>query len=454
VLGDAGDPGALAAVADLPLDAVLDGTDLAVDAGMLDAGLGIAHDLIAETARAGIGSRRLLGMHVRAGEHLRARPDAEQRADEIAHHLLNALPLGDPAAAVAWSERAAARAREQLAWEQAAELLRRAAAAAGDSAERGRLLQTQARAELQGYDVGAVFETLHEAAAVARTSPDPTALAEVALILEGFADMNRQSEIRTLCQEALAALPESDVVRRARLLAQMAVHAQLVDVSAPAVDLSGEALATADRLGDPRTLASALHARQLARSGPDGVHERLALGDRLLGLATELDDPTESMWGRLWRFDALLQLGQLDTAEAEIAPMAAIADRTRLPLARWHVLRSRGAVAFARGRFAEAEALADEVAELSRRAGHGGGLMASELVTILVRTQTGAPLPEHPRLGTRRRTQRTRGCLAPRCRRSRRGSPALRAVPAGRQRPDIRPAHHAERRDRGGVRPR
>lgn len=395
VLGDAGDPGALAAVADLPLDAVLDGTDLAVGAGVLDAGLGIAHDLISEAARAGIGSRRLLGMHARAGDYLRARPDAEEHADEIAHHLVSALPLGDPAAAVAWAERAAARAREQLAWEQAAGLLRRAAAAADDSAERGRLLQAQARAELQGYDVGAAFETLQGAAAIARTSPDATALAEVALILEGFADMNRQSEIRGLCREALSALPESDLVRRARLLAQLAVHAQLVDAVDPAEDLSGQALAAAERLGDPRTLASALHARQLARSGPDGVHERLELGDRLLGLAAALDDPTEALWGRLWRFDALLQLGRLDSAEAEIGPMAGIAERTRLPLARWHVLRSRGAVAFARGRFAEAEAVADEVAELSRRAGHGGGLMSSELVTILARTQTGAPLPDH-----------------------------------------------------------
>ncbi|HEY3259920.1 MAG TPA: AAA family ATPase, partial [Pseudonocardiaceae bacterium] len=385
VLGDARDPGALAAVAELSLDAVLDGTDVALAAGVLDEDRVIVHDLIAETARARIRSRELLGLHANAAAHLATRADAEQRVGEIAHHLLTALPLGDAAAAVAWAERAAARAREQLAWEQAAALLRRAVEAAGDRAERGRLLLAQARAELQGYDVGTALDTLREAAAIARTSPDPTALAEVALVLEGFGDMDKQGEIRALCTEALTALPESDVVRRARLLAQLAVHVQLVDASEQAEDLSGQALAAAERLGDPRTLVSALHARQLARSGPDGVHERLGLGDRLLGLGVTLDDPTESMWGHLWRFDALLQLGRLDAAEAEIGPMSSIADRTRLPLARWHVLRSRGAIAFGRGRFAEAEAVADEVAELSRRAGHVGGRMASELVTILVR---------------------------------------------------------------------
>ena len=79
----------------------------------------------------------------------------------------------------------------------------------------------------------------------------------------------------------------------------------------------------AERLGDRRALREALRARQMARSGPDGVHERLALGDRLVALGADSDDDA-ALWGRLWRFDALAQLGDLDAAEAELG-----ADRRR-----------------------------------------------------------------------------------------------------------------------------
>ena len=65
-------------------------------------------------------------------------------------------------------------------------------------------------------------------------------------------------------------------------------------------------------------------------------------------------DDDAALWGRLWRFDALVQLGELGRAEAELDPIEAIAARLRSPLARWHATRYRATIALARGRFAEA----------------------------------------------------------------------------------------------------
>src|SRR5439155_21415371 len=141
-------------------------------------------------------------------------------------------------------------------------------------------------------------------------------------------------------------------------------------------------LAMAERVGDRRAVVAALRARQIARSGPDGAADRLALGDRLLEVAQDSDnhdsDNQESdddavLWGRLWRFDALVQLGDLERAEAELGPIAAVSDRLRSPLARSHAVRSEAAIALARGRFADAETLGLDSAAIVRRAGYRFG---------------------------------------------------------------------------------
>jgi DNA-binding CsgD family transcriptional regulator/tetratricopeptide (TPR) repeat protein len=416
VLGPSTDTAQLAEVTGTPHPIVLDSIDEAIRAGVLTGPAVFTHDLVAEVARAGLSTQDRLRLQASAAAHLARRGDAEERVDEVAHHLLESLPLGDAVEAVAWARRAARRATEQLAWEQAAALLGRAAAvAAGDRftpEDRRRLLQDQARAHLQAYQVDAAFEAARVAAAIARASADGTALAEVALALEGFVDIAQQGEVLALCEEALDLLPEEAVSLQARLLVQMAVHGQLVEPSEPARELSERALAVAERLGEPAVLMAAMHARQLARSGPDGVQERLALGDQLLEIGTSIGDYDEALWGRLWRFDALMQLGRVDEAEAEIAPMTVLAERTRRPLARWHVVRSTAAIAFGRGRFAEAVELAEQARAQARRAGHPGGVASTELQLMLICTQTGAELPADRFSGPRAAWQVSAGTSA------------------------------------------
>jgi hypothetical protein len=76
--------------------------------------------------------------------------------------------------------------------------------------------------------------------------------------------------------------------------------------------------------------------------------------------------------GRVWRIDAAYQLLNLEAVDAEIAQIAQLAESTRLPLARWHLLRQQasraalaGQLAVARDRSAEARQLAFRIQDPS-----------------------------------------------------------------------------------------
>ena len=134
-----------------------------------------------------------------------------------------------------------------------------------------------ALARLRGFDLSGGSATLREAAAVARSAGDPALIGEVALVMEGYTDPGWVTLGKQLCDEALAGLPAGDSPLRARLLARRAAEATY-HWEPEAGPLSGQALAMAERLGDPRALRSALRARQLARGGPDGALDRVELG--------------------------------------------------------------------------------------------------------------------------------------------------------------------------------
>jgi DNA-binding NarL/FixJ family response regulator len=175
-----------------------------------------------------------------------------------------------------------------------------------------------------------------------------------------------------------------DSALRARLLAVL-VTADTWDVPDNAEPRSAEALAMAERVGDHRALREALRARQMALSGPDGVRDRLALGDRLVSLGRELSrergaDSVEAddavLWGRLWRF-------LIDQ----------VAQRLRSPLAGWHAARCRAAVAAARGQLAEALDHALEAERAGLRAATDGVHVPTQGLLVAIRLMSGDPDP-------------------------------------------------------------
>ncbi|MFD9070014.1 BTAD domain-containing putative transcriptional regulator [Streptomyces lasiicapitis] len=390
VLSDDIDARLLAAVARTSVDDVVSCLDEVLVAAVVRPARGgtghrFAHDLVRECLCLDMDAGDRARIHVRAAEHLTALDDPAH-LPRIARHRLAALPLGDPALAVRAAADSAELALRQLAYEDAVELFDRALAAGDlcglDAHARGRLLIGKAGALHQAHDVSRAMRACETAAALARHTGDAEALGRAALVLADVTDAQWLSTVAPWCHEALARLPVRDSAPRAQLLALQAIIASVSeDLGLP--DSSAAALAMAERLDDPAALTTALRARQLARSVPEGSAERLALGGRMLRLAPRLADQAVQ-WGHLWRFDALVQLGRVDEAEGELDLLEPVVARMRQRLARWHLVRSRAVIHFGRGHFARARAANDEAVALAEAGCHPSALWLSRYIRDLM----------------------------------------------------------------------
>ena len=379
------------------VDGVLDALRPAVDDGVLDQPAGridlrFTHDLVRESVLADLAAGEQARVHLAVVAALTPSADDPDVVTELAHHALAALPAGDRRAATEWARRAAQVAHARLAYDEAARLLADALAAGRPvlrPAERLAVLLDVARARGIAHDVAGAIATFTEAAELARATGDAAALACAALGLPEVSEAEWLDAVRGWCAEALRGLGEGDRPLKAKLLAQVA-HCALFGTDARVLeDASAASLAMAERLDDPSSLAIALRARQLARSGADGNAERLVLGGRLLALGERTGDQEDVLWGRLWRFDALLQAGRVAEAEAELAAVEPVVAALRRPVARLHLLRGRVAVALGRGRFAEARALNEETIAIAERGGDFGAAATARSLRLGMAASTG-----------------------------------------------------------------
>jgi tetratricopeptide (TPR) repeat protein len=235
------------------------------------------------------------------------------------------------------------------------------------------------------------MRSCEDAAALAAHLHDAVLLGEAALVLHDVSDPSWLTVTSRWCRTALAGLPGQDSALSARLMSQVAVAKLWDDDEAGADATAAAAMEMAERLDDTTARVSALHARQLTRSGPDGTHDRLRLGERMVGLARTAGDPT-LLWGRLWRFDALVQLGRLDEAETELDLIKPVAERIRRSLPAWHLIRSRAALLCARGRFSEARAAADESVRVAREGRHRAAEFPALALRSSISLLTGDPI--------------------------------------------------------------
>jgi DNA-binding NarL/FixJ family response regulator len=237
-------------------------------------------------------------------------------------------------------------------------------------------------------DVNAAIASVEEAAAIAQQTGDAEGLARAAVVMPDVSSPEWLPKVDGWCHTALAGLDAADSPLRSQLLAQQALAWTFTGNLEDMDTISAESLAMAERLDDPTALLIALRARQMALSTPGGVGERLTLAERMRQLGERTHDAAAVMWGRLWRFDALVQLGRIDEAESELTQLEPLVTRMRQPLGRWHLARSRAAILAGRGRFADALA-ATALAEWGQ---HHIALMGSEAVKTVVATLTGTDL--------------------------------------------------------------
>jgi DNA-binding CsgD family transcriptional regulator len=153
---------------------------------------------------------------------------------------------------------------------------------------------------------------------------------------------------------------------RARLLAQLAVAAAGDARPGQAAELSAAALGLAEADGDPTAVLDAVRARELTLLSADSAEERLRLAR--LAMARD-DDPLVVVLGAGWQLRAAYQLARIDLVDDGYAVMERVAERSRQPLARWHLARAKASRWVLEGDFGRAAAADAQARELAAEFG-------------------------------------------------------------------------------------
>jgi DNA-binding SARP family transcriptional activator len=335
-----------------------------------------AHALIRATLSDSVSALRRARLHGRIGEAIlnRRSADLDPWLPQLARHFEQAAPVDQPERAADFALAAARRADSLLAWEEAADHYRAAlrarelAATVADPVRAELLLALGASQQRAGLE-NAARATFAQAGDTARRLGEPGLLGRAALGFAGpWSTLARvDEEVVARLDEALMALDEEDSPLRARLLARLSFELYYSGEPGRREALSEDAVDIARRLDDPPTLAACLDARHYALWRPENVEERLEVAAELRNIAERSDDPELELEGAGWTVVDLLELGDVEGADIQIAAASELAEALQQPLYRWWTAVMRCTRAQIAGDFALAEKLAGEALELGQR---------------------------------------------------------------------------------------
>jgi tetratricopeptide (TPR) repeat protein len=379
----------LEAVSGFEDEQLLDAVDEALSEGLIvedddqPGSYRFSHDLVCDTVRSELSAMRRARLHGRVGEALEALLNSPMppQAAEIAYHLMLAAPADKYAdKAIRYAVRAAEQATSALAYEDAVAHYERALETWAnvprpDAYRRCELLLALGDARWRAGQAARADSAFLEAVDLARTVDDPRLLAKAVLGLGGglFRDWHvstgtaNQDRIQLL-EQALNALGDLDGRLRVRLLGQLAEELYYSSVAHRRLQLSREAVETAELLGDQWTLAYALCSRCLVTWTPDHLDERLELAAQIAALGEALSSPELMLFGRHYLFVAQTELGDIRAAASTLGAFEQMASELRQPLYLWTARSLRALEALFVGRFAAAERLATEALEMGQRA--------------------------------------------------------------------------------------
>ena len=340
------------------------------------------HALAREALTSSLGAARRARLHALIAQALgpRAEADPDRYLQPLAHHALEAAPVGDPNAAVEIALRAAARAARVYAHEDAAALLRRALsvldAVGGTPSRRAELLCALGESLERSGASAAAREAFTQAAELARAIADAHLLGRAALGAGGIAVTIFEPDQALVgrLEEALEAVGDTDPTVSARLWARLAIEFGY-DAGDRSDAASREAVRRARASGDPGALAAALGARHVALWGPEHLPARLDCAGHMLAAARQAGALELELQARNWRGLDLLELGRGDELRAEVDQFAALASRARLPSYSWYVPMWRATLALIEGRIEEAMEFARRERDMGDRAGDSNAEM-------------------------------------------------------------------------------
>jgi DNA-binding SARP family transcriptional activator/tetratricopeptide (TPR) repeat protein len=381
VLGREFAPAALARLAGVSEDDLLEQLDEAMAAGVLSHLPGsvdqvrFAHVLMRDTLYDGITVARRVRLHRLAVDALTDLYGSDPGAHltELAHHSIAGSDFGR---GLEFARRAADHALASLAYEEAARLYQVALDAAELSAApgttRGELLLAQGDAQILAGDGPAARKTLLRAAAIASSEGDADLFARAALAYGGrdIWGPRQEWDARYLpfLAEALAMCGDQDSLIRARLLTRMA-SAMRGDADRQRLEsLTREASEIAQRLGDNSTVLFALDGRLAATGGPATAAMRFADGEKLVELATESGDLERVFGGHEHVANTAWTLGDRAALERTINAMRHLVQELNLQSFRSLVMVVDAQFAASQGRFREAEELITDAFRIGERA--------------------------------------------------------------------------------------
>ncbi len=347
VVGPEFDVAVIEVLCELDADEIFDALDEAARASIVREVTGtygryaFAHALVRSTLYEELSTNRRVRMHWQVGEAIEARhaADLDPHLDSLAHHLTEGALAGDPAKAIAFGQRAAAKAAGDLAFEAAAAHLERALGAL----ELLTVPDPATRFDLQlalGNVLRAASDPRHReiglaAGDMARRMGDAERMGRAAVAMTGAAASTRvgnlDEELVLLLEDALEAIGPEPSPLRARLLSGLAVELFWDPARKDRQHrLAHDGMVMARATGDPEALRQALLKGWLLMDGTEPFVETMA------DLYAEADaqdwnDPVSNIELGRGRFAFAAMQGDLPRALGHLDRNLALAEALRQP---------------------------------------------------------------------------------------------------------------------------
>jgi hypothetical protein len=367
----------LARITDVDRVELSSAVDAAVRSGFLvqhaDRSVGFVHDLVREAVLSLLPTWDRIQLHHAVAIALREDAGSSSWA-AVAAHVSAARPLVDDATLADAVRHAADEAARHGAFDEAAGFVAVALELSeqrGDPAERGGLMEEHGRLLWAAERPEESEAVLSKAAELARRTGDAKLLAEVALSWRGgeVRQVLRRADhqLVALLREALAACSPGDSHLRCLLLGRLALCGYYDIGDRDAVSTCDEAVAMAQRLGDPQALTTALGARFYYRWRPGLARERLAIADEILAAAAPTGDAELIAHARSFRIVALLDLGWLRDAWRELEQFDDSVAASGQPMLRLRSLWFHATRHLAQGARSQADEVSERAVQLAAR---------------------------------------------------------------------------------------
>ncbi len=282
----------------------------------------------------------------------------------------------------------------QLAYEEAVGHCERALetlelAPAADPSLRCDLLLALADAQRRSGDLAAGRATY--AAAIEAARPlDAERFARAALGLAHDGEIGpRDRDVIRLLEEASERFGDTDSAEHALVLSRLSTSYYFYDRDRMSDD-AHRSLDMARRVGDKAAIGFALNAVFALSDGLENVERRIELSSESLRIGREINDAGVEQFARTLRCFALLERGDVDAFETEVADAEALAATVRLPALAWHPPLWRATLAAARGDLVGLERWSLEAFELGQRAQAPGSIQTFGAQQFVLRREQGS----------------------------------------------------------------